>query len=501
MNIAEVKDKVEAAASKAEKQDDIKTLEQEVDFDKLCLDNLVKNGGGQVLDKPENKLALEKMRQSMAASADSNDYKANLTAKKNYILAQIQMIKGDSGGGQLSARAVQIIKDIKKQIDQIDDVEKKKEYIKNNCQSRREGTIFPPGQAELKAIDDAEKKLNEMVDDANVVKNKNEEEVKKESDKAAKVPSVEVSNLSSFSAAEAMEKVNKTLSELPQTLMDQLAKVENILYQLVHGFPDLDTVGLSGKQIDLSKMIDSMIGTLQSLLDPVFSTATAISLPLPAIVAPVKQLIAQLPNLGKDPPGATPDMKSIIEKIKASGPKIPDSWKDILISLKDSLFQLVIMFPMCLINLIFSMIDAIIGQILALGGAAPYPLSLLPQAIQLMPKLIQLTMNFPESLIKALYKKLEGEVAKMIALGQSVDFSSIGDTIPAVAASPENLVSVKESDKKEEKKDESKESKTNSKDAMKAEEKSYQEAKNEALKQEIKADAQTVDPNNTSITS
>lgn len=56
------------------------------------------------------------------------------------------------------------------------------------------------------------------------------------------------------------------------------------------------------------------------------------------------------------------------------------------------------MFPVCLLSLVFSMIDAVVGQILALGGSMPPPLDKLPQALTLMPKLIQLCMTFPGSI-------------------------------------------------------------------------------------------------------
>ena len=47
---------------------------------------------------------------------------------------------------------------------------------------------------------------------------------------------------------------------------------------------------LEDGMVDLEAMIDSMIAQLQGLIDPVFNTATSLSLPLPPVVAPIKAL-------------------------------------------------------------------------------------------------------------------------------------------------------------------------------------------------------------------
>ena len=62
---------------------------------------------------------------------------------------------------------------------------------------------------------------------------------------------------------------------------------------------------LEDGMVDLEAMIDSMIAQLQGLIDPVFNTATSLSLPLPPVVAPIKDLLAMIPQMGKDPPQLT----------------------------------------------------------------------------------------------------------------------------------------------------------------------------------------------------
>ena len=63
-------------------------------------------------------------------------------------------------------------------------------------------------------------------------------------------------------------------------------------------------------------MIDQLINQLTMLLDPVFSTATSLSLPVPKVVAPIKDLLAMAKQMGSEPAGLTPEQKARLEELK-----------------------------------------------------------------------------------------------------------------------------------------------------------------------------------------
>lgn len=93
---------------------------------------------------------------------------------------------------------------------------------------------------------------------------------------------------------------------MPDDIVKQFKQIESFLQSLITGFGDMNFM-LEDGMVDLEAQLDSMTASLQSLLDPVFNTATSLSLPVPPIVAPIKDLLAMIPQMGKDPQGLTPD--------------------------------------------------------------------------------------------------------------------------------------------------------------------------------------------------
>ena len=502
MNAEEVNAKLDEVSSKDLAE--VQKLEAQVSMMSQRLDDLVTNGADQILDEPTNKEKLDKTRKENAEKAPDNDYKANLELKKDYIDQQLGMVsksnkkaasaakKQAKADSKLEKRKNEIIKNIRKELKNYGDseVDKKKQIVKDRCGELREGYVFKPDQAELDAIDAAEQELNEMIDEAAAMMEQITSAVKAEDEEAKEEPEKIKVKTITIKDYNVDEKINKKIAELPKKLMEKIKELEKFIYSLIWGFPDIEE---TYEEIDLEEKVNDMISKLRSLLDPIFASVNALSLPIPPVLKPITDLLGKLGDMGNTD-GMDPDMKALIEEMKKKKPKIPINWKATLISLQQCLMQLVVMFPICLINLIFKMIDAVVGQILALGGAAPYPLSLLPQAIQLMPKLIDFSKAFPESLIKALYKKLEAEVAKMLAMGQSLDFSGLEVPKPKAKAKTVYVVVDKREEQKAEK--ERKEALKQARRDMKAEEIERQEAANEALIQEFISLANP-EPNNT----
>jgi len=133
--------------------------------------------------------------------------------------------------------------------------------------------------------------------------------------KSIKLPDEEKAREASKEIEKALQKAAAELAKLPDDMVKQFKQIESFLQSLITGFGDMNFM-LEDKVVDLEAQLDSMIASLQSLLDPVFNTATSLSLPVPKIVEPVKNLLAMIPQMGKDPPGLTPEQKALIEKFK-----------------------------------------------------------------------------------------------------------------------------------------------------------------------------------------
>ena len=234
---------------------------------------------------------------------------------------------------------------------------------------------------------------------------------------------------------EALAKAQKAMAKLPEDMVKQFQELESFLQQLISGFGDFTILQGNG-MVDLNMMVDGLIAQLQTMVDPVFNTAMSLKLPLPPVVQPIADLLTMAKTMGKDPPNLSDEAKKKLEELKKKKLTIPQDWKDSVEKLIDTITTICQQFPLCLIQLIFNMIDAIVGQILALGGAMPYPLNLLPQAIKLMPKLIQLMWVLVPALKQIIEKKLKDLVAQVMVLGTSVS-SAISNVFAPTPQCPE----------------------------------------------------------------
>lgn len=291
-------------------------------------------------------------------------------------------------------------------------------------------------QATKKCREEAKKDLKEAYDTSkqglqaaeNLAKQNSKKTIEM-SNKSIALPGEELSRKLALGDEKQQQKVAADLAKMPDDIVKQFKQIESLLQTLVTGFGDLNFM-LEDGIVDLEAMIDSMNAQLQGLIDPVFNTATSLSLPVPPVVAPIKDLLAMIPQMGNDPPQLTDTQKQRIEEFKKQKIQIPDDWKESLTKMKDSLMVVMATFPVCLIQLIFNMIDALIGQVLALGGSMPYPLNLIPLAMQLMPKLITLQMKLPQVMYQMLEKKTKDMVAQAMALGTSAGSAVDGIVAP-----------------------------------------------------------------------
>ena len=446
------------------------------------LNNMMKNGGGQVLSLDKYDKQVKRKLEELASKCSSQSYEQNLDAKLEFINFKIGLLTSDSTKAEVEAAQKEASDQQKAELEAQQQFAKELVDAYNQAGSNVEGDNT---KVKLKALDDCKAKLKKSiqtssryvayddssaesieaievgggepkVDEAATKKNRDNankqldqayEQVKKGVEaaenmaeqqakkalatckKSIKLPDEELANKAKIEAEKALQKMAAQLAKLPDDIVKQFKEIESFLQSLITGFGDMNFM-LEDGMVDLEAQLDSMIASLQSMLDPVFNTASALSLPLPPIVAPIKDLLAMIPQMGKDPPGLTPDQKALIEKYKKMKIQIPQDWETSLNKMKDSLFTVMTTFPLCLIQLIFNMIDALIGQILALGGAMPYPLNLIPLAIQLMPKLLTLQMKLPQVMYQIIEKKIKDMVAQAMALGASAGSAVNGIVCP-----------------------------------------------------------------------
>lgn len=445
------------------------------------LNNMMKNGGGQILSLEKYDKQVKQKLDELAAKCSSQTYEQNLDAKLKFIEFKIGILTSSAAQADLEAAQTTASEQqkqhlanvqwfIQKLVDAYNNAgsnvegdntkakekafeDKKKDlekYVETSefyevqdqsqekiIEAQEKGKPIPlDEQATAKAREEAKKDLDEAYNKAKegikAAENLAEQNAKKTLEmckKSISLPDEELSRKLALDAEKQMQKLAADLAKLPDDIVKQFKQIESFLQSLITGFGDLNFM-LEDGMVDLEAMIDSMIAQLQGLIDPVFNTATSLSLPLPPVVAPIKDLLAMIPQMGKDPPQLTDIQKQMIEEFKKQKIQIPDDWKESLSKMKDSLMIVMATFPLCLIQLVFNMIDALIGQVLALGGAMPYPLNLIPLAIQLMPKLITLQMKLPQVMYQILEKKIKDMVAQAMALGASVGSAVDGIVAP-----------------------------------------------------------------------
>ena len=434
------------------------------------LNSMIKSGGGQILSLEKYDSQIQKKLEELAVKCTSQNYEQNLDSKLQFINFKIGLLTSDSAKEDLKAEAEEVQKFLEHLLEAYNNAgadiagdnakakqqaldAKKKKLERSIAESRfyevyvteaeqaiiayQTGKAAPVDEQKTeknrenakKNLETAYKKAKKGIEAALNLEENNAKKTLAMCQKSIKLPDEEKAREASKEIEKALQKAAAELAKLPDDVVKQFKQIESFLQSLITGFGDMNFMVEDG-MVDLEAQVDSMVAQLQSLLDPVFNTATSLSLPLPPIIAPIKDLLAMIPQMGKDPPGLTLDQKALIEKFKNQKIQIPQDWLDSLNKMKDSLFTVMTTFPLCLIQLILNMIDALIGQILALGGAMPYPLNLIPLAIQLMPKLLTLQMKLPQVMYQILEKKIKDMVAQAMALGASAGSAINGIVAP-----------------------------------------------------------------------
>lgn len=190
------------------------------------------------------------------------------------------------------------------------------------------------------------------------------------------------------------------LGEIPVDLINSIYEVFTKLMKVVSGYTDPTKY-----DFDSTEVIDSII----SALEPIIAGLTALPVPsvpglpeLPELLNKLKQAAANQDFPKKpDVDGKLPEIpQEIIEIIK-----------DILTVIQSICTTL----PMVMINVIFQMLNAIIGMFGQIAGVIgvpgiPFPLSLVPQCIELAPKIADLIINLPIRISQVIKNIIEKKI-------------------------------------------------------------------------------------------
>lgn len=211
-------------------------------------------------------------------------------------------------------------------------------------------------------------------------------------------------------AQQELKNAQQKLAKLPEDLIEQLSTTIEKLMNIINGYerPGSETLN-----------VDVIIKEIEKLLNPVISALN--SLPVPSIpgLDHITDLLAKLPSLlNSNSSGKTEaDLKKLVPK----KPAIPNELMAFLYDLLAAITSLCATLPMVLINLIFKMLDTIIGmfkQIADIIGVPgiPYPLSLVPQCIESVPKITDCVLNLPVKLNVAVQGTIRKKLREIAAM-------------------------------------------------------------------------------------
>lgn len=213
-----------------------------------------------------------------------------------------------------------------------------------------------------------------------------------------------------LASKKALADVNKTLAKTVDDVKEVPKCIEGFLQMIMQGWcSDLPT--LSKQTFTADKLIDNML----ALLDKI-TVASAVVPPPPGLkeLSGILNVLKQM----KPDPAAQELLKKMDPKPNIDVP--PDIWNSIS-GISESVFVLMTMFPIILIQLIFNMLNAIIGMFLQIAGvlgvpSIPYPLNLVPQAITVTKDIFNVMMMFPPTIKAVVMRKVKDKMNEIAAL-------------------------------------------------------------------------------------
>lgn len=232
---------------------------------------------------------------------------------------------------------------------------------------------------------------------------------------------------------EKADQISQQLAAIPTEIIKQIQDAIDFLMKIINGynFP-------GSTKFDADKIIDQIELALQPVVDALES------LPVPEIpgLKQVKDLLELLRQIK-----LTNDEKKEIDRRFDILPTVPPELISIVNALIQAIQTIATMLPLILINLIFQMISAIIDCFKLIYDkigvpSIPFPLTIIPDCLDLMPKIFMLIPNFTSKIKDVVEAKIRQTVAKITILQfpELPRSISLQDLHPSCPQRPESAV-------------------------------------------------------------
>lgn len=225
--------------------------------------------------------------------------------------------------------------------------------------------------------------------------------------------------------ADDVKKISQQLAQVPVEILEQLEKAKDKLCKIINGYenPELPEFDPAKILIEIEKMLKPVIDGLKKL-------------PVPSIpgLADISELLKKLMAMASNLSGLS---KIELNKLVPKRPQTPNKILDCISELINAIQTLMTALPLVLINVIFQMINVIISLFQQIAGVIgvpgiPYPLSLVPDCIELVPKIFDLMLN-ASTKISCMTK---GIVRKKLQEIQALQIPSPPDNIKSPSVKP-----------------------------------------------------------------
>lgn len=252
-------------------------------------------------------------------------------------------------------------------------------------------------QSEQKTTDTTTQISNQ---NENTEEAKKAEETKKDCEESVQQVDLQVSAQKRKILKKQIDDFIVSLGEIPSDLISSIYELFTKLMMVVSGYTDP-----SKYDFDPDDVIDSII----KMLEPIIKGLDALPVPSVPGLAELPPLLNKLKEASKNQD--FPKKPDVDGKLPEIPQEVIEILKDILVVIQSICTTL----PMVMINVIFQMLNAIIGMFGQIAGVIgvpgiPFPLSLVPQCIDLAPKIGDLVINLPIRLSQIIKNIIEKKI-------------------------------------------------------------------------------------------
>lgn len=227
-------------------------------------------------------------------------------------------------------------------------------------------------------------------------------------------------------AKELLDKGQQMLAQLPEQAIMKLDEAIKFLMSIINGYIDVDSPEFDPMAIikKIEEMLNPLIDTLCALPVPTVPGLEEIADLLDAL----KAMITSMSEGNGEAGLPSAELPSV---------EIPPTLMATLKRLVNSLMSLCTTLPFVFINLIFQMFAAVIKMFKRIAEELgfpeiPYPLSLVPECIEMIPDM----MNFVKDCPTKIYDTAYGAMKKMYGKITSLQVPSLPDDIKAPKSLP-----------------------------------------------------------------